>query len=66
MAEVSYSTEDGCCYAQLVNARGLNLLTEREALDDLFEAFASLVNDYLKAVSDDGFGSVQPCDLVAV
>lgn len=65
VAEVSYSTEDGCYYAQLVNALGLNLLTEGETLDDLLEAFASLINDYLKAVSDDGFGLVQPRDLVA-
>ena len=65
VAEVSYSTEDSCYYAQLVNAPGLSLLTEGETLDDLLEAFASLVNDYLKAVSDDGFGLVQPHDLVA-
>ncbi len=63
MAEVSYSTE--VYYAQLVNAPGLNLLTEGETLDDLLEAFASLVNDYLKAVFDDGFGLVQPRDLAA-
>ena len=62
---MSYSTGDGCYYAQLVNAPELNLLTEGETLDDLLEAFASLVNDYLKAVSDDGFGLVQPRDLVA-
>ncbi len=65
VAEVSYSSEDGCYYAQLVNAPRLNLLTEGETLDDLLEVFAPLVNDYLKAVSDDGFGLVQPRDLVA-
>ena len=64
LAEVSYSTEDGCYYAQLINAPGLNLLAEGETLDDLLEAFASLVDDYLKAVSDDGFGLVEPRSLV--
>ena len=65
VAEVGYSIEDGCHYAQLVNASGLNLLTEGKTLDDLLGAFASLVGDYLKAGSDDGFGLVQPRDLVS-
>ncbi|MEO0648638.1 MAG: hypothetical protein AAFZ17_21205 [Cyanobacteria bacterium J06650_10] len=64
VAEVSYSVEDNCYYAQLINAPGLSLLTEGETLDDLLAAFASLVNDYLKAVADDGFGLVQPLSLV--
>ena len=64
VAEVSYSTEDSCYYAQLINAPGLNLLAEGEVLDDLLESYASLINDYLKAVADDGFGLVQPRNLV--
>lgn len=66
VAEVSYISEDGCYYAQLVNAPGLNLLAEGETLEDLLEAFAELVDDYLKAVSEDGFGLVQPRELTAV
>ncbi len=65
VAEVSYSVEDNCYYAQLVNAPGLNLLAEGETVEDLLKAFASLVSDYLKAASEDGFGLVQPRDLVA-
>ena len=64
VAEVSYSTEDSCYYAQLLNAPGLNLLTEGKTVNDLLSAFASLVDDYLKAVSDDGFGLAQPHNLV--
>ncbi|MBE9063319.1 hypothetical protein [cf. Phormidesmis sp. LEGE 11477] len=66
IAEVSYIAEDGCYYAQLVNAPGLSLLAEGETLEDLLTAFASLVDDYLKAVSNDGFGLVQPRELTAV
>ncbi len=65
VAKASYSTEDGCYCAQLVNVPGLNLLAESETLDDLLEAFASLLNAYLEAVSDNGFGLVKPRDLVA-
>lgn len=65
MAEVSYSREDSCYYAQLVNAPGLSLLAEGETIDELLRAFALLVNAYVKAASDDGFGLVQPCNLVA-
>ena len=65
VAEVSYSAEDNCYYAQLINAPGLSLLAEGESLDNLLDAFASLVDDYLKAVSDDGFSLVQPRKLVA-
>lgn len=61
---MSYRTENSCYYAQLVNAPGLNLLAEGKTLNNLPEAFASLVSDYLKAVSDDGFGLVQPRDFV--
>jgi predicted RNase H-like HicB family nuclease len=66
VAEVSYSAEDSCYYAQLVNAPGLSLLAEGETLEDLLEAFSSLVDDYLKAVSDDDFGLVQPRTLTTV
>ncbi|MEL6470613.1 MAG: hypothetical protein AAFQ74_12865 [Cyanobacteria bacterium J06623_4] len=65
VAEVSHNVEDGCYYAQLINAPHLNLLAEGATVDELLEAFASLVNDYLKAVSDDGFSLVQPRKLVA-
>lgn len=64
VAEVSYSAEDSCYYAQLVNTPGLSLLAEGETIEDLLKAFASLVNDYLSAVSHDGFGLVQPRNLV--
>jgi len=64
VAEVSGSIEDCCYYAQLINAPRLSLLAEGETLDDLLEAFASLISNYLKAVSNDGFGLVQPRDLV--
>lgn len=66
VAEVSYSAEDSCYYAQLVNAPGLSLLAEGATIDDLLQAFALLVNDYLKAVSNDGFGLVQPRHLAEV
>lgn len=66
VAEVSYSAEDSCYYAHLINAPGLSLLAEGATIDDLLKAFASLVNDYLQAVSNDGFGLVQPRDLVKV
>ncbi|MEL6352229.1 MAG: hypothetical protein AAFR58_10710 [Cyanobacteria bacterium J06627_28] len=66
IAEVAYSAEDDCYYAQLINAPGLSLLAEGKTLNDLLDAFSSLVNDYLKAVDQDGFGLVQPHDLIAV
>lgn len=66
VAEVSYIAEDGCYYAQLVNALGLSLLAEGETLEYLLEAFFSLVDDYLKAVSDGDWGLVQPRELTAV
>ena len=66
IAEVSYSAEDRCYYGQLINAPGLNLLAEGETLNDLLEAFASLVDDYLRAVAEESFGLVRPRDLVAV
>lgn len=64
VAEVTYSIEDSCYYAQLINAPGLSLLAEGKTIDDLLKAFASLVNDYLKAVSEDGFGLVSPRSLI--
>lgn len=64
VAEVSHSTEDNCYYAQLINAPGLSLLAEGESLDELLKSFALLVDDYLQAVADEGFGLVQPKELV--